>query len=101
MFHNPNESARAGAVLLDAQVPGWAERIDLRTLNIRSGECCVLAQLTGVEFSEGYVRLGLSPEDTIRNGFFVVGQPDSGHVHAVYDALTDAWGHEVRQRIAA
>lgn len=41
------ERVRRGAMLLDASVPGWAQRIDDRDLNIRSCSRCALGQVYG------------------------------------------------------
>lgn len=102
MFHSPNEAARAGAVLLDSQVPGWAEKINLEHLDVRCGGSCVLAQISGADFIDGRRMLGLARyEATIDNGFFVHGDQEAEPVIAEYEALTEAWAHEVRQRIAA
>ncbi len=101
MFHSPNEAARAGAVLLDSQVPGWAEKVDLSALDVQDPNYCVLAQISGVDYDEGARQLNMTPGAAETHGFFVPGDTESASVTAIYNALTDAWAHEVRQRIAA
>src|SRR5258705_13779708 len=38
-------TVRDAAYWLDAEVPGWAHRVDVGTLDITSGACCVLEQV--------------------------------------------------------
>lgn len=37
-----------GVALLDEKRPGWERELALEILDIRSGECCVTAQLSGM-----------------------------------------------------
>lgn len=41
------DNVARGAAWLDTEVPGWAERIDLSTLDLRSSSRCVAGQLFG------------------------------------------------------
>ena len=50
-----------GAALLDAEKPGWCERIDVPTLDIRDANHCVLAQVYP-SFSEGLTELDIWEE---------------------------------------
>lgn len=62
------ERVEAGVNLLDQKVPGWAERIDVYTLNIASTRCCVLGQLFG-DFGLGLFKLYLEPTGSKHFGF--------------------------------
>ncbi len=44
-----NPAVLAGAALLDKEVPGWVEVINLETFDISSGDACVLGQIYGGE----------------------------------------------------
>jgi hypothetical protein len=50
--------ARRGATYLDTVDPGWNDRLDPVTLELRSGACCVLGQLHG-DFRSGLTRAHL------------------------------------------
>ncbi|HYF29002.1 MAG TPA: hypothetical protein VEA36_01390 [Candidatus Paceibacterota bacterium] len=73
MFDAPLDTAQervaAGAALLDAQAPGWRDRIDVDRLSIQSCGRCMLAQLYG-NYARGVKHLGLDANGTtVRNGF--------------------------------
>jgi hypothetical protein len=48
-----------GATFLDANVVGWVDKINLKTLNIASSCKCVVGQVTGKAYHEGVRSLGL------------------------------------------
>jgi len=100
--------AARGAAYLDGTDPGWAARVDSRSLELADGAQCVLGQL------HGEVRFGLlrsrvwdgssapsmrlfaaaSPADL---GFHARGTGDEAALD--YAHLTRAWREEVRQRV--
>lgn len=102
------ERVRRGAEYLDERDPGWHRRIDPSTLDLGSGDRCVLGQLHG-EFRLGLGRSGmislssaprasLSP---VAYGFTCVdGVPEEWQARD-YDLLTQAWRDEIRARWAA
>lgn len=97
--------ARRGAALLDDRDPGWAARIDARTLALEDGRACVLGQLWG-EYQQGLGRsrvLDLSSApgrfvSPVDLGFQAIS--DLGHAaeDLDYAFLTRAWRLEVEQR---
>lgn len=87
-----------GAAYLDEVDPAWHERIDPETLELRSGESCVLGQLHG-EFRLGLrrshlfhcssaPRANLSP---ISYGFFCAKDVSEELQERDYDYLNEAW----------
>jgi hypothetical protein len=99
----PAQAVTRGAALLDREFPGWAERIDLPTLDL--GDCyqCILGQLfeeAAELYSDGYLtgrdRLGLTFRDTVEHGF-IPRRDSSGYD----DLLNEAWAAEVLRRVPA
>jgi hypothetical protein len=88
----PDCAARvaAGAVFLDGRMPGWAERIDLDSLNLMDDCYCVLGQLGGC-YHAVVTELGLSIGEEISLGFMAGGT-------GAWDLLDAAWTAEVRKR---
>ena len=60
-----------GAALLDAEQPGWCERIDVPTLDLCDGRFCVVGQ-THDSFEGGLRALGLWQRRQIRSHGFDV-----------------------------
>jgi hypothetical protein len=92
------ERVAVGAALLDAELPGWAERIELGLLDLGSPRCCVLGQLYGT-YSVGLEAVGLDwgpscPERSRERGFTAF--PGGGDTFA---GLTAAWRGEVAARV--
>jgi len=87
--------AQCGALLLDADVPGWGGRIDEAKLDLGSCDDCVLGQVYG-SYSSGCSALRL---DTVvqreRHGFTLYSCDDDE-----WDALAAAWLVEIRARLA-
>lgn len=78
-----DERVAAGIALLDERAPDWRSRINLETLDIRSGGYCTLAQVFG-DFNRGRHHLELGrPADY---GFFL-----RDHDDLTYPDLTAAW----------
>ncbi|TDB90878.1 hypothetical protein E1264_03365 [Actinomadura sp. KC216] len=83
-----------GAAFLDEKRPGWADEIDLETLDVADGDYCVLAQLYD-DYNTGYYVLGLDDVWDRRDlGFSAIGYDE-------YPALTDAWHALITERRAA
>lgn len=91
--------AAAGAARLDKRCPGWADEIDLDTLNLNHGCLCILGQLYG-SYVSGARTLGFDPwkRTAESNGFL----PDEDHDLAPYDGfaheLNAAWRAEILGR---
>jgi hypothetical protein len=101
--------AARGAAYLDGADPGWAARVDPRSLELADGAQCVLGQLHG-EFRFGLLRARVwdgssapsmrlfaaaSPADL---GFHARGTEDEAALD--YAHLTRAWREEIRERVA-
>lgn len=99
-MNGPDYAARAaaGAEYLDGQVPGWAKRIELATLDL-SSECrCVLGQQHAGGYSGMRDALGLDGFGTVQLGF----STDTGSAWEDWAELDAAWAREiVRRREAA
>ena len=97
--------ARSGAELLDGEDPGWAARVDTRTLELADGQACVLGQLHG-DFRRGLFRsrvLGVSSAPArfvspVDLGFQATreGGPEAERLD--YAFLTRAWREEIASR---
>jgi hypothetical protein len=115
------ERVAAGAAWLDANRPGWVERIDLDTLDLGDPCRCVLGQDFAAD-SQGYtsgfdaglvaVTDGGLTEDGYRHaadaGFYAVADlsdndddDDGFRMNKEYRELTDAWRALIRERRAA
>jgi hypothetical protein len=99
------ERVRQGAEYLDERDPGWHRRIDPDTLELGSGDRCVLGQLHG-EFRLGLGRSGvlslssaprasLSP---VAHGFKCVEDVSEEWQARDYELLTKAWRAAIRAR---
>lgn len=88
-------AAERGADLLDERMPGWAEKIDPATLDIKSGYACILAQL-----KTGGSELLADDKHMGDFGFF---DPDwywdGGDVIA--QAAQVAWLEQIAERVSA
>lgn len=88
-----------GAALLDAQRPGWAQRIDHGRLDL-GNEChCILGQLES-SYSSAIARLGLRAratgnDTTVAHGFDLC-HIDGRHRFAL---LQDAWIEAIADRL--
>lgn len=104
-----------GVTLLDEKRPGWERLIDLDTLDIRDGNVCVTAQLSGEShWHTGMTQLGLTGGDHgtyVSHGFNAEGDceccHDSREVPAgynqeeAYDTLNDLWKGVITERRTA
>jgi hypothetical protein len=61
--------AARGAAFMDEAVPGWFERVDYSTIDLRSWQRCILGQVYG-HFEGGCDALGLTYERTKKLGFW-------------------------------
>lgn len=99
-----NKSVCAGASYLDEHVPGWERMIDLDTLDLATGESCVLAQIYLAENPRTRARyrayvnkaseLGLSEAGAAKLGFL---QRRSGQS---WWNLRAAWIAAIQERLA-
>lgn len=92
--------AKAGAMLLDIVRPGWAQEIDLGSLDLGDCDVCVLGQLYG-DYEEGAAKLFAvagNPEEASKRAGFNVPEWYGGRRPFTYSVLTDAWKIEIRNR---
>jgi hypothetical protein len=95
--NGPDYAARAaaGAAFLDGQVPGWAKRVELATLNLADSCDCVLGQLGG-DYADMRDDLGLGYAGAAELGFaLTVSTWDDRGAWAELDA---AWAREIVTR---
>src|SRR5258708_40306755 len=96
------ERVARGAALLDEKMPGWAEHIDLDTLNLASSCRCVLGQLhPNLEapddaYLDGLNHLDVSTTDDSGYGFDTSDEDDDE-----YERLTTTWRELIEARRAA
>lgn len=88
------ERIARGALLLDEQAPGWAEKIDLDDFDVQNTDRCPVTQVFGA-WSKGVQILGLSAEGTVEYGFF----PEAYDDDVVSRGKNEAWEEEVLKRI--
>lgn len=93
------DRVRRGALLLDAEAPGWAGRINEEELDLGSCDDCILGQVYG-EFDTGMTAiLGTDPKSCERwnlaedYGFTI------GCLRGTWDDLAAAWLIEIRARL--
>jgi len=106
------ERVEAGAAWLDANRPGWVDRINLRTLDLGEDCGCVLGQVygdwldrpdevNGSEFEMGFQRdESQDPRDSwddLRENW----DDYCARVNGEYDDLTTAWRDYITARRAA
>jgi hypothetical protein len=89
------ERVAVGAALLDAELPGWAERIELGLLDLGSPRCCVLGQLYGT-YSVGLAEVGFGWLGDHSREYGFTAYPTEGDTFA---GLTAAWRGEVAARV--
>jgi hypothetical protein len=94
------ERVARGAALLDKQDPGWWQRIDLSTLDLKDVCNCVLGQLGDTsDYFDICKSLDLRPHGTGERGAVALG------FNAVpldeYDPLTAAWRELIESRRAS
>jgi hypothetical protein len=115
----------AGVTLLDSKIPGWWKTdheypIDLDTLDVGDGSCCVSAQLSGsrnfyTSFVDGRIALGLTDGNDgtyTMHGFSAEASSYMIHTHedrlphidenydddAAFALLTTLWANIIRVR---
>lgn len=92
------ERVRAGATLLDANVVGWAEKIDADRLDLGCCVDCVLGQAFDNEYSNVCLNLGLTVEQCVALGFTSGALLD--HTRATYMALSPEAREVIRESIS-
>lgn len=98
-----------GAALLDEKRPGWERQIDLGTLDVQNGTCCVTAQLSGTQaWFTGMRQLGLTEGDSgtyVAHGFnaesYDAMEDDEAYdQEAVYATLNRLWRELIEGRLS-
>lgn len=82
------DEIKAGMELLDREVPGWREEIDLYSLDMGLCEHCILGQLFR-EYDEGVRAIGITNEKAEQLGLFI--SNNKSFPNDKYTALTIAW----------
>lgn len=97
MSNEPHVAAARGAEFLDQRRPGWADEIDLDTLDLRSLDDCVLGQLYGDwgAANRAIPEIEWNSGSQAYYGFELDGAPFS---RDRYKALTDEWRDQVLMR---
>ena len=103
-----------GVALLDEKRPGWEREIDLDALDIKSGERCVTAQLSGVDdWAAGMNQLDLTAGNSgtyVAHGFNAEegcdccerpDTPDYYDQDEAYGTLNSLWHGVITERLAA
>lgn len=85
MTETAHDLVQKGAALLDVRLPGWADQIDLDTLELSNGCRCVLGQLAGRKVN--LELLGLDADDYVEA---------SGEIVASYEDVIDQVGDAVK-----
>jgi hypothetical protein len=70
-------------------MPGWEQKIDLRTLDLMSECSCILGQLYGT-YMQGVTILDLKPGEPSRFGFFTT-------LDEPWDELTQYWKERIEE----
>ena len=91
-----NRCAARGANLMDRKSPGWADKINLNSLNMRQSGLCVIGQCYGNYFI-GCHKLGLNGLDEIRYGFTFI----LSRLWSPWDKLNAAWIPLIEKRQTA
>ena len=87
-----------GIEWLDADVPEWWKRVDPDTLDMTNSERCVMAQLTGLTFSDAIRSLRVDLYTAVRMGFITY-YPDSwGYQPQATAELTPLWQAVIRRK---
>lgn len=89
-----------GAELLDNERPGWADDIDLESLNMAEGNHCILGQLYG-DYVDGLYALGFTRGWGSRgHGFTLhVGWSSASDSMEDWYTLHALWRKEVASRV--
>lgn len=92
----------AGAAWLDAERPGWVERIDLDRLDLESPCRCILGQEFG-DYFEAIWNEEINTPDTAACGFTVADLAVIGRAAGdrEFAALTAEWRRVITERRAA
>lgn len=99
--------AERGALLLDARLPGWHQRLNLNALRMANSCRCVLGQLhgnygLGLDAVEAphFLREDARGEFAVEHGFTLPDEPDWWHADG-WVLLRQAWAEEVLRRTEA
>ena len=99
---NVTPNVARGVEYLDREVPGWHDRINLRTLNMSNGERCIVGQLFG-NYEQWLWGIG-SPMTAGALGFAMAGYPcevyDYYDSMDIYSELDREWRKVITERRA-
>lgn len=87
------EQVARGMALLDERGPtNWRKRINLNTLDVSTGEDCILGQVYGW-YPDGLDALGIRDWDEVpaNLGFRVMFVADAHTMNSAYAELTQTW----------
>lgn len=84
--------AAAGAAYLDKREPGWADKINLASLDMSFCVTCVIGQLYGDYYE--YYKMPLSWKEDL--GFTIL--PDKAPSKKEWEELTECWKDEILAR---
>lgn len=98
MFHDrklvAHNQVTAGIAYLSTIDPGWHDRINLNSLDVKHGHFCVLALLGGGSWTEGNKKYQVRDESQqLKLGFYV--HPETPEMAERYRELTALWRHEI------
>lgn len=85
-----------GATFLDEKVPGWAGKINVKTLKMNSDTDCVLGQLAGKAKTNAFAyadTLGMKKAQIATLGFEVLDVADQDEAHA------QLWKDQIASRL--
>lgn len=96
------QRVEGGAKFLDETVPGWYDRVDPLTLDVRSTWRCVVAQVTGQLYGVGLDALGVDRDQARSLGFAALREECAltGTMIVVYELLTQSWRRAIAERRA-
>lgn len=83
------DRVRAGIAFLNVVKPGWKKEIDLKRLDLSSGNTCMIGELYG-DYDEGIITLGIENNTAEVLGFY---ESDASK----YSKLTRAWKMALRK----
>lgn len=94
-----SDRVAAGAAFLDAQRPGWRDRVDATTLSMGSSSRCVLGQLFG-DYHVGIEALDVGGEGTSVDYGFTCDYWGDKEDGCTCDALAPYWRAQL-ERVSA
>src|SRR5882762_2911653 len=87
------EQIKSGVQVLNKKRPGWAQRIEIESLNIISPAYCIIGQVYG-SYSDGLEVLRIHHMDAENYGFALNKSPYE--YHEEWETLTQEWKETIR-----